>query len=136
LQHVVEHLRRFSTSVVTSVMFGVRAPRKETPAYHDFWEVMEKWMHLTAPTSHPPIDIFPFLQKLPEFLAPWKAECREVREEKRANTRRNVAPVEKRIATGTENGSFMETIYKRAEEWNLDEECVQCVPSLFFFCAF
>jgi cytochrome P450 len=127
---VQQHLRRFSTSVIMSVMFGVRIPRTSTRAFVDFWNVMEKYIYLTAPTTHPPMDIFPILKYLPERFASWKRECREVRAEKRAHLSRVIKPVEERLAKGEENGSFMEVIYQRAKEWNLDEEAVLYLGSV------
>ena len=55
------------------------------------------------------------------MFAKWKTVCREVRDLQRALYFGLLEETEKRT---TENGCFMETILKRADEWGLDREMV------------
>ncbi|KIM35572.1 hypothetical protein M413DRAFT_32429 [Hebeloma cylindrosporum] len=124
-----DHVRRYSNSVIMSVVYGTRIPRTTTPVAVDFWEFQEKWIDLLAPTSHPPVDMIPILKKVPERFAPWKTICKEVRAGQQKIYTRLLDQVERRMARGDGNGCSMEMVCARAKEWNLDSE------SLLYFGA-
>ncbi|KAI0698161.1 cytochrome P450 [Cytidiella melzeri] len=114
-------VRRFSSSLILSVVFGKRAPRFATKEVTAFYHVQHIWEYLLFPGSFPPVDQIPWLKYVPEMFAKWKGVCREVRDLQRDLYFGLLEEAEKR---GTENGCFMETIIKRANEWNLDREMV------------
>jgi hypothetical protein len=107
-----------------SVILGVRMPRANTPFFLEIWKMVEWRVYMSAPTSYPPIDIFPFLKWLPERFASWKTACRELYQLQRGLLERMVQPVKDRLARDEGNGCFMETLYQRAKEWDLDEEAL------------
>ncbi|KAG8912689.1 hypothetical protein FRC00_003985 [Tulasnella sp. 408] len=116
--------RRYSSSVIMSVLFGQRSPRFNTPATKDFFHVQHLWERALEPGAHPPVDLFPILQKVPERFAAWKRLCTEVRRLQRKLYFGLLEQVEKRTARGEANGCWMETVCVRAEEWKLDRELV------------
>ena len=80
-----------------------------------------------APGNHPPVDMFPFLQKLPEFLAPWKTEAREVRKLQRGLFMRLLEECEERVATGEDTPFYMADILRSRENLGLEREQLACV---------
>ncbi|KAI4523860.1 cytochrome P450 [Schizophyllum commune Loenen D] len=78
-ENFFNHIHRFSTSIILSVVYGQRAPRHETPTAGAFAEVNTRWANYLRPGATPPVDLLPFLKYLPECLAPWKKEARAIR---------------------------------------------------------
>ncbi len=107
-----------------SVILGVRVPRANTPFFHELWEMIEWRFYMSAPTSYPPIDILPFLKRLPERFASWKTACRELYQLQRGIVKKMLHPVKDRLARSEGNGCFMEILHQRAKEWDLDEEAL------------
>ncbi|KAL1665083.1 cytochrome P450 [Schizophyllum commune] len=79
-ENFFNHIHRFSTSIILSVVYGQRAPRHETPTAGAFSEVNTRWANYLRPGATPPVDLLPFLKYLPECLAPWKKEARAIRD--------------------------------------------------------
>ncbi|KAI0793050.1 cytochrome P450 [Irpex lacteus] len=114
-------VRRFSSSLILSIVFGKRAPRFSTKEVTAFYHVQHIWEYLLFPGSFPPVDQLPWLKYVPGMFAKWKQVCRQVRGLQRELYFGLLEETEKRSA---ENGCFMETIIKRADEWGLDREMV------------
>ncbi|KUI69344.1 Steroid 17-alpha-hydroxylase/17,20 lyase [Cytospora mali] len=50
------------------------------PGYaSDFFQTQEDFLKLLVPGAAPPVDVFPILAYVPEFLAKWKSEARRLR---------------------------------------------------------
>ncbi|KAF8599129.1 cytochrome P450 [Ceratobasidium sp. AG-I] len=118
------HIRRYSSSVILSVLFGKRAPRFETQEVQDFFKVQHMWMGALAPGASPPVDFIPFLKYLPRFLASWKTKCETIRQLQRALYFGLFEEVEERLAQGHENGCFMEQALARQTEFGMTRELV------------
>ncbi|EUC67612.1 cytochrome P450 family oxidoreductase, putative [Rhizoctonia solani AG-3 Rhs1AP] len=118
------HLRRNSSSVILSVLFGKRAPRFETQEVTDFFEAQHMWEHVLTPGALPPVDFLPFLKWVPRPLAKWKDYCDETRKRQRDLYFGLLRETEERVANGHENGSFMEEVLARQEEFGMSRELV------------
>ena len=81
-----------------------------------------RWMALMDPGNHPPIDMLPFLQKLPEFMANWKTEAREVRGLQRGLFMRLLGECEERVSAREETPFYMADILKSKESLGLERE--------------
>ncbi|KII94756.1 hypothetical protein PLICRDRAFT_169479 [Plicaturopsis crispa FD-325 SS-3] len=113
------HARRYSVSVILSVLWGKRCPRYETREATTFFHCQEKFEYALAIGAHPPVDIFPVLKYMPERWAPWKALLRETREIQRGFYLSLLEDCEARDA---DNGCFMEEVLKRMQEFSLSRE--------------
>ncbi|KAI0937993.1 hypothetical protein AcV7_003311 [Taiwanofungus camphoratus] len=121
-KNFADSVRRYAHSVILSVLYGKRVPRYSTPGATAFFEAMHQWVNLLAPGAHPPVDMIPILQKVPEMFAHWKHVAQQVRNTQRKLYFGLLAEVEARIARGDGNNSFMETVCERAKVWGLDIE--------------
>jgi len=70
------HMQRATASVANIVVWGHRGK-----TYEDFWgscvyKAMDQYSEALEPGANPPVDQFPFLKLMPEFLSPWKARAR------------------------------------------------------------
>ncbi|KAJ8078278.1 hypothetical protein PM082_000484 [Marasmius tenuissimus] len=116
------HIRRFSNSVIMSVLFGKRCPRYETPETTAFFIAQHEWELLLEPGATPPLDLLPFLQKVPERWAKWKRDVRQCRKHQRDLYFGLLDETKERMDKGEDNGSYMEEVIRRQEEFGMDRE--------------
>ncbi|KAL1677857.1 cytochrome P450 [Schizophyllum commune] len=116
------HIERYAASTVLSITYGKRSVRYESSVAEEFTRDFNRWLTLMAPGNHPPVDMFPFLQKLPEFMAPWKTEAREVRRLQRGLFMRLLEECEERVAGGEDTPFYMADIIRSKESLGLERE--------------
>ncbi|KAF9263808.1 cytochrome P450 [Marasmius fiardii PR-910] len=134
------HIRRYSNSVIMSVLFGKRCPRYETPETTAFFIAQHEWELLLEPGATPPLDLLPFLQKVPERWAKWKTDVKQCRKHQRDLYFGLLDETKARMDKGEENGCYMEEVLKRQKEFAMDKEMMgwvdysnQCTTSLKSF---
>lgn len=124
-QHFFTGIQRYSASLSLSVFFGKRAPTSETKEVIEFFHSERLLQSIVEVGAQPPVDMIPILKYVPEWMgASWKGLCREIK-----GLRRNLffgllSELEERNAQGDYNGSCMEKVYERADEWKLNREMI------------
>ncbi|KAJ7444604.1 cytochrome P450, partial [Mycena galericulata] len=116
------HIRRYSSSVILSVLCGKRAPRYETPETTAFFHVEHEWELLLEFGATPPVDMIPLLKLVPERWAKWKRDSKNVRALQRALYFGLVDEAAERVHSGGENGSYIEELLVRQDEFGMDRE--------------
>ncbi|KAJ7589603.1 cytochrome P450 [Mycena floridula] len=116
------HIRRYSNSVIMSVLYGKRSPRYETREATAFFEMQHLWEHVLEPGAQPPVDLLPFLTYIPERWASWKRLCKQVRSLQRALYFGLLDECESRVGKGEGNGSYMEEVLEKQDALGLDRE--------------
>ncbi|KAL1744063.1 cytochrome P450 [Schizophyllum fasciatum] len=114
------HIERYAASTVLSITYGKRSVRYESSVAGTFAKDFERW--LTLLDNHPPMDLFPFLQKVPEFLASWKTEAREIRKSQRGLFMQLLGECEERVASGEDTPFYMADILRSKESLGLERE--------------
>ncbi|KAL2206006.1 cytochrome P450 [Sarocladium strictum] len=79
-----DHVRRYSTSVILASVFGLRGPTFEHPRVEALYHVQDQLTRIAEIGATPPVDMFPILKYMPDFLAPWRSWARNIRKEHRA----------------------------------------------------
>jgi cytochrome P450 len=104
-----DHIRRYSTAVILSSVFGIRGPDFDHPTIQRLYHVQDQFTALLETGATPPVDIFPFLKLLPTFLAPWRKLLQSVKD---------------RIQRGIRRPCFMDELMLESakEKHGLDEE--------------
>ncbi|KAJ7621451.1 cytochrome P450 [Roridomyces roridus] len=118
------HIRRYSSSVILSVLYGKRAPRYETRETTAFFEAQHEWERVLEPGSPPPIDLIPLLKYVPARWAKWKRDCARTRKLQRDLYFGLLNDTRERLGRGEENGCYMEEILKSQEELGMDAEMI------------
>ncbi|KAJ7613215.1 cytochrome P450 [Roridomyces roridus] len=116
------HVDRYSNSVILSVVYGKRAPRKDTPELVAFFQVLHDWLSILEPGAAPPVDLIPALKLIPDRWAKWKRTARRIRQAQRRLLFGLLEAVEDRVSRGRENGSFVEQVLAKQTELRLDRE--------------
>ncbi|KAK7051589.1 hypothetical protein VNI00_004568 [Paramarasmius palmivorus] len=117
-----EHIFRYSNSVIMSVLWGKRYPRHNTKEALEIHEAGHIWSQIAAPGAIPPLDILPFLNYIPERWAKWKRLVKDLREKQRKTHLALFDECERRMKSGEGNGSYMEEVLRRQEEFGLSRE--------------
>ncbi|KAG2419536.1 hypothetical protein HFD88_004332 [Aspergillus terreus] len=118
------HIRRYSTAVILSSVFGIRGPefnhRNITRLYH----AQDQFTAILETGATPPVDIFPFLKRLPDFMSPWRRWARQIRAEQRQLYFELLQEVKSQRPRGIYRNCFMSQLLdeKFAEKYELDEE--------------
>lgn len=80
---VLEHIRRYSNSLTTSMTFGWRTPTKDDPKLLQLFDGFNEFAVINQTGTAALIDFFPFLRSLPEFVLPTQAKARKMHEAER-----------------------------------------------------
>lgn len=72
-----DHIRRYTASVISSIVFGQRGATFDSFWAHGVYDVMGKWTECMEPGANPPADEYPFLKLIPPSLAYWKRRAVE-----------------------------------------------------------
>ena len=72
----------------------------------------------------PPVDAFPFLELLPEFVAPWKVRAKNIREEQRSLYFSLLEETKERMREGKAEHCFMAKVLEGQEKNEFDDEHV------------
>ncbi|CAG8910257.1 unnamed protein product [Penicillium egyptiacum] len=79
LEGPISHPKRYSNSVIMSIVLGIRTPTCETAHMKELYRFMEGLSEILEIGATPPIDVFPVFKYLPETLfRNWKSRSRAV----------------------------------------------------------
>jgi len=115
-----------------SVLYGKRCPRYETSETVAFFIAQHEWELLLEPGATPPLDLLPILRRVPERWAKWKTDVSQCRKHQRDLYFGLLDETKARMEKGEENGSYMEEVIGRQEEFEMDREMMGYVWSLGF----
>ncbi|CAE6462497.1 unnamed protein product [Rhizoctonia solani] len=80
-KHFMQHVMRYTTSVITCLNYGVRCTTHEDPAAHDIEQIMDEFTSLNLAGSKPPVEAFPWLWYLPDSMTMnWKSRSKKIGE--------------------------------------------------------
>ncbi|KAB8253715.1 putative cytochrome P450 [Aspergillus pseudonomiae] len=119
-QHM-HHPKRFSNSIIMSLVFGLRTPSVDTPHMTRLYDMMENWSQLMEPGATPPVDIYPLLHYIPQrLLGNWRLRSKDVGAEMNdlyAGVLDHV--IARRRSKGSRN-SLMDSLLDQEEKINLN----------------
>jgi cytochrome P450 len=120
-QHML-HPKRYSNSIIMSLLFGIRTPAVDTGHMTKLYSMMENWSELMEPGNTPPVDIFPFLHWIPErWLGGWVTRSKGVGREMSDLYSGMLELVQTRRKEGTNLGSFTDGVLDQNEKMGLSQ---------------
>ncbi|RAO65901.1 uncharacterized protein BHQ10_001913 [Talaromyces amestolkiae] len=76
----MQHPRRYSCSIMTSTIYGVRIPSIKSTYMEHLYEMLDTFTALLELGATPPVDFYPFLKWIPErFLGNWRTRSYHVK---------------------------------------------------------
>ncbi|KAI0871626.1 cytochrome P450 [Hypoxylon argillaceum] len=107
----LEHVYRCHSAILFASVYGMRAKEfVDNSIAKRFSDLEEDWAAITAPGGIPPLDIFPFLKYVPDFLTRWrgwKQKVRFVGQRQHAFYHELAAGVRERMTQGRSRECFM-----------------------------
>uniref|UniRef100_A0A8H7NBW0 Cytochrome P450 n=1 Tax=Bionectria ochroleuca TaxID=29856 RepID=A0A8H7NBW0_BIOOC len=106
------HIRRFTYSLSTQMIFGYRCVNNRDPNLLQLFESFEKWGKLAGSSSAQIADLFPVLQKLPDFMTPNVSYAKKLFEIERKNYVGHWMRSKKALDSGKGLPCFCNDIYR------------------------
>ncbi|KAK7956190.1 uncharacterized protein PG986_005412 [Apiospora aurea] len=72
----VDHVRRFTTSLVTQMVYGVRTASIYDPKLRRLYDVIDEFVPTVGSTESALLDFYPILRELPDALLPSKRKAK------------------------------------------------------------
>ncbi|KIW96772.1 uncharacterized protein Z519_02163 [Cladophialophora bantiana CBS 173.52] len=110
-----DHVRRYSTSLVTSITFGWRSLAFNDPDVKQIYEGFEQFA-LASQISASMLDYFPILRNIPDIFNPSKKRGKELHKEEIALYKSYMLKVKQRMAKGIQTKNFCEDMFKQQEK--------------------
>ncbi|KAF2475793.1 putative cytochrome P450 [Lindgomyces ingoldianus] len=74
---LLEHFRRYSSSLTTSMVFGFRWKHFNDPRLQKMFHILDNFSRINSQGHAAIIDFYPILRQIPDWLAPIKREAKE-----------------------------------------------------------
>ncbi|KAK4989771.1 hypothetical protein LTR66_006973 [Elasticomyces elasticus] len=111
------HPKRFSNSIIMSLLWGIRTPTPSTPHMTRLYALMEVWSKVMEPGNTPPVDIYPFLHYIPErFLGNWVSRATHVKREMNALYNDFLTGIEARRKSSGRKDCLMDRVLDQNEK--------------------
>jgi hypothetical protein len=119
-----DHIRRYSTAVILTSVFGQRGARFDSPKVQALYHAQDQFTAILEQGATPPVDAFPFLKMLPEFMCEWKTRAKAIRREQRALYFSLLEETRTLMSKADGPDCFMKLLLKDQEKKELDDEHV------------
>ncbi|KAK9783103.1 putative Cytochrome P450 [Seiridium cardinale] len=121
-QGYYDHIRRYTTAVILASVYGQRGARFDSPNVQALYHAQDQFTALLEQGATPPVDEYPFLKMLPDFLASWKRWAKAVREEQSSLYLRLLRETRKRLEAGKGGDCFLRSMLQDQEKNDMDDE--------------
>ncbi|KAK5655502.1 hypothetical protein OQA88_5773 [Cercophora sp. LCS_1] len=126
----MKHPKRFSNSIIMSLIYGTRTPSIKTRHMVKLYALMENWSKVMEAGNTPPVDIFPFLKYVPEkLLGMWRSRAQNVSDEMNALYSEWVEYVVDRRKDSGSRDCFLDRVFDQGEKIDIDRH------GLYFLCG-
>ncbi|KAF5548077.1 cytochrome P450 monooxygenase [Fusarium phyllophilum] len=123
-QGYYDHIRRYTTAVILASVYGQRGSSFDHPNVQALYHAQNQFTSLLEQGACPPVDAFPILRAVPEFLASWKMRAESVRQEQKSLYLRLVQETRDRLKRGKGGDCFLKKMLNDQEKNNMDDEHV------------
>ncbi|OAL53492.1 cytochrome P450 [Pyrenochaeta sp. DS3sAY3a] len=111
-EEFVNHVRRYTTSLTTQMVYGYRTTSKTDPRLVSFFENFERWGKLVGAASGQLLDVFPLLRKVPPPLLPAYRAAYQLAADEADLYMRNWTTAKSKILSGTCHPCFSFDVLK------------------------
>lgn len=117
-----DHIRRYTTAVILASVYGQRGESFDSPNVRGIYHAQDQFTEILEQGATPPVDAFPILKLVPEFLAPWKTRAKAVRVAQKTLYLRLLQETKERLAAGKNTECYMNKMIQIQEKNNWDDE--------------
>ncbi|RAK99000.1 cytochrome P450 [Aspergillus ibericus CBS 121593] len=121
-EDLMSHPRRYSNSIMMSIVLGIRTPTCHAPHMKQLYHFMEGLSEILEIGATPPVDIFPLFKYLPEsWFGHWKSRSRAVGDLLTRLYEPLVTHVLRRREHVGSKGCFLDTVLDEQEKLGLSD---------------
>jgi hypothetical protein len=117
-----DHLRRYTTAVILASVFGLRGERFDSPNVQGLYHAQDQFTAVLETGATPPVDAFPFLKMLPEFMAPWKTAAKAVRKTQKSFYLKLLREGKEQVQSGKGSDCYLKSMLEAQEKNSWDDE--------------
>ncbi|KAJ4304951.1 hypothetical protein N0V90_000479 [Kalmusia sp. IMI 367209] len=111
-----KHVMRAFCGVILASVYGVRGTRELTER---FFRIQDEWAGMLDMGAFPPLDVWPWLKYVPDFLTPWlgwRRKSRELGKAQKGFYDEMFAVGRRRVKEGAAEDSFLKKLVERREK--------------------
>jgi cytochrome P450 len=116
-----DHVRRYSTSLITSLAFGWRSLAFHDPDVKAIYEGFEQFA-VASQVSASMLDYFPILRHLPDFINPSKRRGKELHRAEIALYKSYMLRVKERNEKGIKSKNFCDDMFKQQQKHGFTDD--------------
>ncbi|KAK4498569.1 hypothetical protein PRZ48_011227 [Zasmidium cellare] len=124
-----DHIRRYTMSVMLASIFGLQGASFDSPRVKTLWHITEQNTAINELGATPPIDIFPFLKLLPDFMSPWRKWAWDIRKDYRKWLFGLVQESREYSKQPNAPDCFLNRLFRDQEKSGLDDEGIAYIGS-------
>ncbi|EMD69700.1 hypothetical protein COCSADRAFT_76274 [Bipolaris sorokiniana ND90Pr] len=118
----IDHLRRYTHSLTTQMVFGFRTPSIDDPKLKQLFWGIEKFSQVHGKTSAALLDLYPVLRSLPDAVLSERRHAKQLHEKSSELFVGLWLDVKKAIKNGTAKPCFCVDLVRAQEEENISDE--------------
>ncbi|KAI1496915.1 cytochrome P450 [Biscogniauxia marginata] len=121
-QGYYDHIRRYTTAVILASVYGQRGARFDSTNVQALYHAQDQFTAIIEQGATPPVDTFPVLKLLPNFMAPWKTRAKAVRKEQKSLYLSLLRKTRERMETGKGPPCFLHVLLRDQQKNDMDDE--------------
>lgn len=125
------HCQRYAGSLIMQIAFNKRASRNTDPAVVDMRALLEELTSAAVPGRYL-VDSLPWLNYLPNFLAPWKREAATIFEKQNRLFGGHMQDVKKQVAAGQDAHCFVKYLVDGQKESGITDQEIAFLAGVMY----
>ncbi|KAI0111254.1 cytochrome P450 [Nemania sp. FL0031] len=121
-----DHSTRMFGAVIMASVFGIRGTDSSPEGkIMTFFDVQAEWAAVLAQGGAPPLEVFPFLKFVPDFLTPWRGWKQKLERVKRRQNKLYhdlLSEARTRVASGKGQDSFAAAVLRNNDKTGYTDE--------------
>ncbi|KIW01166.1 uncharacterized protein PV09_07451 [Verruconis gallopava] len=122
------HIRRYTSSLATQIVFGFRTPNHDDPKLIRLIEGFEEFCRISVAPIANALDCFPFMRYLPDFMIPMKGYAKKLHHEELKLYMEHYDSTREKIKNGTAKPCFTVDLVRAQEEEGFSD-AIACYTS-------
>ncbi|KAF8817273.1 putative cytochrome P450 monooxygenase [Phlegmacium glaucopus] len=116
------HVKRATASSMTTLLYGQRYPTYKGSVPETYFEGIKLFNEICDVSAYPPIELFPWVQYIPRWLAPWTKHCDHAKAVRRNLYFSLFEECERNLDAGNTTGSYIEKVLMNQEELGMTRD--------------
>lgn len=116
------HIKRYTTSLTTQMIFGFRVPREDDPLPKKLFYLFDRFSEIALSPTATLLDTYPVLRYLPDLLVPGQRQARDFHKEESEIFLRLHIGMKKKVLEGQAPACFSRDLVRIQEEEGMSDE--------------